>query len=147
MASRAHIPLDFCRISDRSVSQKVHRVLTYIDQYYFTQKIEVNRLAFLVSTHPNHLSRKFRKETGVGLHDYLLQKRIQMSAILLRDPAISIKEISHEVGFSCPEIYSKVFKRLIHCSPKAYRTRTSLVNNANSFQSYTIYRSSRPLLS
>jgi AraC-like DNA-binding protein len=48
-----------------------------------------------------------------------------MSAVLLKDPAKNIKEVSHLVGFSCPELYSKVFKRLMHCSPKTYRTRSS----------------------
>ena len=131
MASPVYITDNLCRISEKSISPKVYRVIIYINQYYFTRDIEVNLLACLVSTHPDHLSRKFRKETGVRLHDYILRKRIQMSADLLRDPAKNIKEISHEVGFSCPELYSKVFKRLMHCSPKVYRTRTSFINSTN----------------
>src|SRR5262245_5907165 len=127
MVGPVYIPDDLCRISDKSISPKVCQIITYINQYYFIQDIEVNRLASLVSTHPDHLSRKFKKETGVRLHDYLLRKRIQMSAVLLKNPAKNIKEISHLVGFSCPELYSKVFKRLMHCSPKAYRTNTVAV--------------------
>jgi len=133
MVSPVYIADDLCRISYRSISPKVYRVIIYINEYYFIQDIEVNRLASLVRTHPDYLSRKFRKETGVRLHDYILRKRIQMSAVLLRDPAKNIKEISHEVGFRCPELYSRVFKRLIHCSPKDYRTRTSLSNSTNFF--------------
>ena len=124
MDSPVYIPDDLCKISDKTISPKVCQVITYINQYYFIQDIEVNRLASLVSTHPDHLSRKFRKETGVRLHDYILRRRVQMSAILLKDPSKNIKEISHLVGFSCPELYSKVFKRLMHCSPKAYRLHT-----------------------
>jgi AraC-like DNA-binding protein len=127
---------DLCSISCGLISQKVYRVIAYIDQYYFSQNIEVDRLASLVSTHPDHLSRKFRKETGLRLHDYLLRKRIQMSVLLLSDPAKNIKEISHEVGFSCPELYSKVFKRLMNCSPKTYRIQTSPINNTTPFQTY-----------
>ena len=140
-------PLGFYRISSRSISPKVRHVLIYIDHYYFTQKIVVNDLASLVGIHPDYLRRRFRKETGVGLHDYLLLRRIQLSVILLRDPAKSIKKISDEVGFSCPEIYSKVFKRLMQCSPKVFRASSSFINTANSFQSYPLNRPSRPHLS
>ena len=143
------VPDNLCTISYRSISPKVYRVLAYIDQYYFSHDIEVNRLASLISTHPDHLSRKFRKETGIRLHDYVLRKRVQMSTLLLSDPAKNIKEISHEVGFSCPELYSKVFKRLMHCSPKAYRIRVSLlfVHKAVLSQSYPSYWPDSPFLS
>ena len=124
MVNRDHFPFDFCRIFNRSINPKVRHILIYIDQYYSTKKIVLNDLASLVNIHPDYLSRIFRKETGVRLHDYLLLKRIQMSVTLLRDPKKSIKKISNEVGFSCPEVHSKVFKRLTHCSPKTYRTRT-----------------------
>ena len=103
MVGRAQVPRDLCRVTYRSITPKVHRVITYLDQHYSTPAIAVKYVASLVSTNPDYLSRKFRKETGLRLHDYLLRKRVQTSVALLRDPAKSIKEISGEVGFSCSE--------------------------------------------
>ena len=123
MAIRVHFPLDSSGLSDRPISPKVRHILTYIDQFYFTQKIVVNDLAFLVNIHPDYLSKIFRKETGIRIHEYLLLKRIQMSVTLLRDSTKSIKKISNEVGFTCPEMYSKVFKKMMRHSPKDYRTQ------------------------
>lgn len=112
--------------SHQSVSYRILQVLTHIDQYYDNPSIWLNNVAFHMGVHPDYLGRKFKREIGIRFHDYLLLKRIQRAIPLLRSSAKSIKEISYVVGFNSPVIFSKVFKRFMGCSPRAYRSHNGL---------------------
>jgi len=105
-----------------SISPKLRRVLAYIDQYY-AQVLTLRDAAWVLGVHPAHLCRRFKKEIGISFHEYILRIRIQKASLLLIGSEKSIKEISYEVGFSRPEIFSKAFKRLVGCSPMAYRVQ------------------------
>ncbi len=102
------------------ISQKIKQVLAYIDMNY-NQKITLSTVSSQVGIHPQYLSKRFKKELGIGLHEYLLRKRIQKAHFLLVESVKSIKEISYELGFSCPESFSRSFKRLTGYTPKSYR--------------------------
>lgn len=103
------------------ISPRMRQVLAYIDLHY-GRDIELSEVASLVSIHPDYLSKRFKKEVGIRFHHYLVWNRIQRASCLLIHSTKSVKEISYEVGFRRPEIFSKAFKRLIGYSPMAYRT-------------------------
>ncbi|MEW6682472.1 MAG: helix-turn-helix transcriptional regulator [Nitrospirota bacterium] len=94
----------------------------------------------MVDIHPDYLSRRFKRETGIGLHDYLLTLRLQRATALLVKTTKSIKEISAEAGFRDPQVFSKAFKRRMGCPPTVYRDRNFLFSGipaaqlADSFQ-------------
>jgi AraC-like DNA-binding protein len=111
----------FLKIPYQLISPRIRQVLAYIDKDY-DRGIELSEVASLIDIHPDYLSRRFKKEVGIGFHGYLLWIRIQKASFLLVDSVKSIKEIGYEVGFSRPEIFSKVFKRLVGCSPVAFRS-------------------------
>jgi len=104
------------------ISARMRQVLAYIDLHY-GRDIELSEVASLVGIHPDYLSKRFKKEVGVRFHHYLVWNRIQRASFLLIHSTKSVKEISYEVGFRRPEIFSKAFKRVLGCSPMAYRTR------------------------
>ena len=71
------------------------------------------------------LSRQFKKQIGITFLIFINSVRIDKAKELLIDPDRRIKEISHMVGFSNPEVFSKVFKKATHSSPRIYRKRFS----------------------
>jgi len=106
--------------SAASLSPKIWRVAAHLRQC-FQQPITLRQAAAVVDIHPDYLSRRFKREIGVGLHGYLLTLRLQHATGLLVNSTKSIKEISCEVGFRAPEVFSKAFKRCMGCSPRTYR--------------------------
>lgn len=106
------------------MNTKISRALNYLDQHY-VEEVSLPRLAAAVHMHPDYLSRCFKREVGMRVHQYLLLRRISQARQLLLDPAHSIREVSGEVGFHNPEVFSRAFKRLIGCSPRLYRRRAS----------------------
>ena len=57
---------------------------------------------------------------GLPFREYLSQKRISMSYVLMEKGMTSISEIAYAVGFSDPLYFSKVFKRYNHISPSEH---------------------------
>lgn len=101
-------------------SHKIRVITEYINIRYVSP-LTLNEAALLVNLNPKYLSRRFKKEAGIGFHDYCLLVQIHKAFPLLRDPSKSIKEISYAVGFSRPEIFFKTFKRFTGIQPQTYR--------------------------
>ena len=80
-----------------------------------------------------YLCRVFRQETGISLADYINNKRIERAQELLRQPELSVKEISQLTGFSTEKYFYVVFKKLTGITPKQYRNgeKPSLAEDSN----------------
>jgi len=104
-----------------SFSPKIWRVIEHLGQS-FSGPVTLHTAAAVVGLHPDYLSRRFKRETGVGFHEYVLTLRLRQATTLLATSTKSIKEIGYEVGFRAPEVFSKAFKRVMGCSPVTYRS-------------------------
>lgn len=69
----------------------------------------------------SHFSELFREETGQSPMAHFNQIRIRRACRLLDLTPKRIKTIAAETGFSDPYYFSRVFKKLMGVSPKAYR--------------------------
>jgi LacI family transcriptional regulator len=66
---------------------------------------------------------RFRRATGRSLHAAILAARLARAKELLAAPALSIKEIASLTGFSSPQKFSTVFRRIEGCPPAEFRRR------------------------
>ncbi len=74
----------------------------------------------------------FREKFGETPYKYLIQQRIQLSAEMLLNTDMSIKEISDTFCFSDQHYYANVFKKITGSSPNQYRKeRTELYNTSS----------------
>lgn len=85
--------------------------------------IEMSReeLAQKVFVNPDYLSRLFKKETGMSLSEYMIQKRLMLAQQLLEATDLSIVEISGRTGFSYSSYFVRIFKKKIGITPQQYR--------------------------
>ena len=58
---------------------------------------------------------------NIGFSEYLEQLRIQKARILLENPALPIRVIACESGFSSENTFYKAFRRIYKVSPSDYR--------------------------
>jgi two-component system response regulator YesN len=98
----------------------------------FSRPLTLRDAATEVDLHPDYLSRRFKLETGIGFHEYLLTVRLQHATTLLVTSTKSIKEIAYEVGFRAPEVFSKAFTRFFSCAPSVYRNHNLVFYGARS---------------
>jgi transcriptional regulator GlxA family with amidase domain len=78
-------------------------------------------LAERIGLTPSALRRRFKHETGVCFSDWLIEQRLQRAAHLLAESTLSIKEITHAVGYEHPSSFIRAFERRFMRSPSSYR--------------------------
>ncbi len=87
----------------------------------FTKKITLSDTAKLFSMSPEHLSRSFKKENGIGFNKYLNLLRLQKAEELLKTTELSVSKIADRCGFDDSNYFSLKFKELYGIPPKAIR--------------------------
>lgn len=80
-----------------------------------------SELAAVCGLSRRHAGRMFKQTTGCTLHEYVEAVRFERAQRLLREQRLSIKEISHVLGFSGVSSFSGAFTRLAGLSPRRYR--------------------------
>ena len=104
-------------------AQPVHRVQRYIE-LHFTEPIDMRILGDVAHLSPAHLSRLFRKQTGVTPIQYLWDIRLRRALQMLIDTGIPVAEVSWRTGFKTPAHFSRAIKERCGVTPKEFRQRT-----------------------
>ncbi len=65
------------------------------------------------------LYRMFRKECGIGISQYITEKRLNNARKLLKSTELTITEISAQCGFCDYNYFSRVYKKRFGISPKS----------------------------
>jgi AraC-like DNA-binding protein len=90
------------------------------DARYFEQ-LSVEDLARAARLSRAHFSREFRRAFGESPHAYLLTRRLERAAALLRDTDRSVADICLSVGLKSVGSFTTSFTRTYGASPTAYR--------------------------
>jgi AraC-like DNA-binding protein len=100
----------------------MERVCRYIDQNY-AKNIKLDEMCEMAGFSKYYFTRIFKQHKNMSLIDYITFRRVERTKELLRDPMISIKEISALVGFNEPNYLTAVFKNREGLSPTEYRRK------------------------
>lgn len=98
----------------------IGNVITYMETHY-NENITLGRVADLSGVSREHMSRLFKKNTGVTYIEFLTRIRVENAGNLLLHTNNSITDICFMTGFKDPNYFSKVFKRISGKSPAAYQ--------------------------
>jgi AraC-like DNA-binding protein len=88
----------------------------------YAEPLEVEDLAKAAGLSKAHFSREFRRTFGESPYVYLLTRRLERAAALLRNTDYSVAEICLEVGLQGVGSFTTSFKRMYGMTPTAYRT-------------------------
>ncbi|MDP9317612.1 MAG: helix-turn-helix transcriptional regulator [Actinomycetota bacterium] len=87
----------------------------------FAEPLTVADLAASARLSPAHFSREFRRAFGETPHAYLLTRRLERAAAMLRLTDRSVADICIAVGLSSVGSFTTTFTRVYGTSPTAYR--------------------------
>ena len=87
----------------------------------YADPLTVDDLAREAGLSRAHFSAEFRRAFGVPPHVYLLTRRLERAAALLRDTDRSVAEICMTVGLASVGSFTTSFARMFGRTPTAYR--------------------------
>src|SRR6187431_3209600 len=90
------------------------------DARYF-EPLGVDDLARAAGLSRAHFSREFRRAFGESPHAYLLTRRLERAAALLRTTDRSVAEICLDVGLTSVGSFTTSFRRMFEKTPTEYR--------------------------
>lgn len=90
--------------------------------YHLHEKLTVKRIAEEVGLSPNYLSELFKKELGLSVAEYVMEKRMEAAKNMLRFSSFPYDEIASILAFSSQSHFIQAFKKATGITPKAYRT-------------------------
>lgn len=105
-------------VSENNVNSVIEKAVVYIREN-FREHITLSELSRKFSVSPEHFSREFKKETGLGFSKYLNSLRLQYAEqLLINEKDKNITQIADICGFEDSNYFSKKFKEVYGISPK-----------------------------
>ncbi len=106
------------------LSHAIYNCCDYISAH-ITDDLSIEFLASKAGYTEYYFSRKFKKEIGVSISEYIKREKIKKAQILLSSTNMDIVEISTELGFSSRNYFSDTFQKITGCSPAKYRKKNT----------------------
>jgi AraC-like DNA-binding protein len=103
-------------------SRHLMRAKDLADGRYF-EDLDVDDLARAAGLSRAHFSREFRRAFGETPHGYLLTRRLERAAALLRKTDHSVLDICTSVGLQSLGSFTTSFKRAYGMTPTEYREK------------------------
>lgn len=98
----------------------IQEVATYIYDNY-NKKLSLNDMALRFHISKSYLSKKFKRVTGFGFKEYIVNIRIKNACRMLLETDMSITDIAFECGFNDSNYFGDAFRHVKGVSPNKYR--------------------------
>lgn len=108
-------------LSDSSLRARQYEAAVQYLQDNLSRHLTADTVAAELHCSQSALKPLFRRYAGIGMMEYHTRLRIRQ-AIRLLEQGMSVKEVSFTLGFSDPNYFSTVFKRITGESPRHYIT-------------------------
>lgn len=99
-------------------SFRIAQIIKYIEANY-AEKISVKKISDELGVSESFLSRIFKKELGVTIHEYLNQYRTAKAISLLQTG--SVTEVGYACGFCDTSHFISIFKKYTGSTPMQYK--------------------------
>lgn len=104
--------------NDIFYDKTTERVMNYINSNLQSQ-LSIEELSDKFELSKHYLMRKFKKQTGHSIHNYIIQKRLIFSIELMKNKSC-MYQIAEEAGFNEYSTFVRAFKKYYGLSPKKY---------------------------
>lgn len=108
------------RLNDLDDARRMQDIVAYVETYYM-EELSLEKLASRFFLSREHISRKFKHQTGMPLSKYITNLRIRQAKAWLTETDESILSISLMLGYQDEKYFSKLFKKVVGITPFEYR--------------------------
>lgn len=112
----------------RITSLPIANCLDYIYDHLHT-RITVATLAKHVGLNPSYLSRLFKKEVGISVSEYILEKKLETAKNMLIHSDYPLSQIAFTLAFPSQSYFTEVFHKKNGMTPSSYRSQNFRIMN------------------
>ncbi len=118
----ATVSIERIREDGKKAPAKIRTLFPYIEEHLFRKYLDVSRMRRDCGKHDHSISTFFCSATGKTPHAYIIERRIETAAALLRDTDLKGWTISDLVGFSNHATLTRNFSHWCGIPPRAFRS-------------------------
>ena len=119
-----------CKTAEESDKIKRIKVMTTYINESFQDKITLQDIADSAMVSKSECMRCFRSVLKISPIVYLNRCRLEYAASLLLSTSWKVSYVCQKCGFQDMSYFSKVFKRMYHCTPSEYRLTPREISSA-----------------
>lgn len=108
--------------SSAAIRQCCEYIKTHTDQ-----RLDLKTLAPMTGYTETHLSRKFKREMGCSIVQYIQNAKIEKAKYLLTNTHESIDNISNQLNFNTRSYFARIFRQCTGITPSEYREKNTVV--------------------
>ena len=117
------IRLYYLAINREETDSLVTQICTYIIRHHASFSIGISEIAESVHLSATYVCHLFKKERNETISSYLNLIRVERSKAYLLDENMPLYEIASRVGYSDPNYYMRIFKKITGIPPSVYRAQ------------------------
>ncbi|WP_437786636.1 helix-turn-helix domain-containing protein [Sorangium sp. So ce1097] len=103
--------------------QQLRRVTAYIEEH-LDRNLSLDRLAGVAGISASHLKTLFKRSTGVPVHEYVVQRRVERARALLVRGDMPASQVAIEAGFAHQSHMARCMRRVLGVTPSALAGRS-----------------------
>lgn len=107
-------------VSSSNINSHVKKSLEWIEVNY-SGNISISEMADYVGLNRKYFSKLFKESVGMSPQNFLINFRLNKACELMKNPHLSIGEISRSVGYDDQLLFSRIFKKFKNTAPNLYR--------------------------
>lgn len=111
----------------RNCSQEIRRIVEMI-QTYPEEEFSLEDLADEADLSVSRFKARFRTETGIGPHEFILRNKVEAAKRALLQDCQSVTNVAMRFGFSSSQYFATVFRRFTYQTPAEFRTSSGFCN-------------------
>jgi AraC family transcriptional regulator len=100
--------------------ERLRRVCDYIEAN-LGDELSLPLLADVACLSRFHFSRLFKRAFGVGVHRYVMQRRLERAKQLIAHGKMTLTEVAYAVGFKSQASFTHLFRQQIGLTPGRFR--------------------------
>jgi AraC family transcriptional regulator len=108
-------------VNGRMPLRKLKEVLLFVDDH-LAEDLSLADIARVAGLSLSHLSALFRASVGMPVHQYVLRRKVERAAQLLRGSRLPISQVALESGFAHQSHLALHMRRIMGTTPKKLRS-------------------------
>lgn len=121
---------EFCDLvinfSTAHYSELIKEVVQYIGNH-ISVELNVTLLAEKFHVNKSHLARKFKKETGYTISEYVNLQKVEAAKLMLQGRESTVTEVAESLGYNSSSYFSKIFKQIAGESPLQFAKKINQI--------------------